>query len=104
MPKVAKPPAKPQTQMRDYTVVRVQQDGSQVVADKGVPARRQEEACDLVVARLPEGERNGKFAAYLSGSYREFEYVSEQTWVTTKKKPTVATNGAAPTLDTQEKS
>lgn len=70
-------------QFRAYTVVRVKDTGEMMpIGD--IPARRQEEACDLAVGSLPVQERSGMFAAFLASSYREFDYTTHTTPVTTK--------------------
>ena len=71
---------------RSYTVVAITEAGDLRVLDLSVPGRRQEEACDKVVAELPAAERTGRFAAFLRSSYREFEYETEATVVTHKRR------------------
>jgi hypothetical protein len=77
----------------EYTVCRVLNNGTLEVVDGcgSVSARTQEHACDQAVASLPPQSRHGTFAAFLRGSYREFDYTSEQQFVTSKtprEKPT----------------
>lgn len=75
--------AEKQTSLRRYTVCAV--NGSTLTVLGEVDARRQKDACDQVVAGLPVDEQNGAFAAFLTGSYREFEYQTNRVVQLTKQ-------------------
>ncbi len=72
------------SQQRAYVVVLVADQRLKPV-DWHVQARSAEHACDLVVEQQPVEQRNGTFAAFLAGSYRQFDYQSTPTVLTTKQ-------------------
>lgn len=84
----AKDEAKRKQQDPLYTVVRVgPADSGPVFAVVGERrAKTQEKACDTVVENLAFDQRTGSFAAFLTDSWREFDYETEQH-IVTKSSP-----------------
>lgn len=78
----AKPP-KPKGPV--YTVVKIETEGRLTIIDPAKPARNQEVACDQVVETLPPDQRTGHFAAFLTGSFKDFNYDTVTKPVTSKK-------------------
>lgn len=98
------PAVKPEKKNPKYDIVKVHRDRAdnvaEVEAEKGAPLRPGDtltiiavgkegktalDAADEVVNSLPKEERGGEFAGFLSGSYKQDVWETEERVITSRK-------------------
>lgn len=79
---VAAPEKPARALKRKYTVVRIDGPSQLTVLDPEREAKNATEACDAVADTLKPEDRNVELGAFLTGSFHQRRYRSEQEWTT----------------------